>query len=263
MNRIIVVTGSASGIGEACAYLVEKKGDRVIRVDRNGGDVICDLSNKEGREEMAAKVKEIAPGYIDGIITYAGLGVPEPVTLAVNFFGMVASIEGVKPLLDKSKAPRVVTSSSRSSLYAHDSIMVDLCLQGREKDALDIAATLAKIDYPDPLIYSSSKVAAARWTRRTAILPEWGGKGILMNCVNPGIVETPLTASVIANDSPIQQWVYDTHPQVIGHRQHTIQPHEIAGISVWLASEENTILVGQCIFADLGSEAILRGDGIW
>ena len=142
------------------------KGDHPLQ-DRNGGDIVCDLSNKEGRDEMAAKVKEIAPGYIDGIITYAGLGVPEPVTLAVNFFGMVASIEGVKPLLDKSKAPRVVTSSSRSSLYAHDSIMVDLCLQGREKDALDIAATLAKIDYPDPLIYSSSKVAAARWTRLT------------------------------------------------------------------------------------------------
>jgi len=32
MNRIIVVTGSASGIGEACANLVEKKGDRVIRL---------------------------------------------------------------------------------------------------------------------------------------------------------------------------------------------------------------------------------------
>lgn len=263
MNRVIVVTGSASGIGEACATLIEKKGDRAIRVDRNGGDVVCDLSNKEGRDEMAAKVKEIAPGYVDGIITYAGLGVPEPITLAVNYFGMVASIEGVKPLLEKSKAPRVVASSSRSSLYAYDSIMVDLCLQGREKEALEIAATLAKIDYPEPLIYASSKVAAARWTRRTAILPDWGGKGILVNCVNPGIVETPLTSAALAEDTPVRQWIYDTHPQVIGHRQYTLQPKDMAGISVWLASDENTVLVGQCIFTDLGSEAILRGDCIW
>ncbi len=263
MDRIIVVTGSASGIGEACANLIEKKGDRVIRVDRDGGDVVCDLSNKEGRDEMAAKVKEIAPGYVDGIITYAGLGVSEPVTLAVNFFGLVAAVEGVKPLLEKSKAPRVVTSASRSSLYAHDPIMVDLCLQGREEEALEIAATLAKIEHEDPLIYASSKVAAVRWTRRMAILPEWGGMGILMNCVHPGIVETPLTKDVLADDSPIKQWVYDTHPQVIPHQQHTVQPHETAGISVWLASEENTILVGQSIFADLGSEAILRGDNIW
>ena len=50
------------------------------------------------------------------------------------------------------------------------------------------------------LIYSSSKVALSRWMRRAAATPEWAGAGIPLNGIGPGIVETPMTADLLATD---------------------------------------------------------------
>jgi enoyl-[acyl-carrier-protein] reductase (NADH) len=52
----------------------------------------------------------------------------------------------------------------------------------------------------------------------------------------------------------------EAHPQAEDVRS---QPKEIGVLARFLTSPENSLLIGQCIFADRGTEAILRGDRIW
>ncbi|HBU42509.1 MAG TPA: short-chain dehydrogenase, partial [Microbacterium sp.] len=97
--RTYVVTGAASGIGKATADLLVERGDRVIGVDLHDSDVEVDLTTTEGRERLVVEVNRLSGGRIDGILAIAGLAVPAPATVGVNYFGMVATLEGLRPLL--------------------------------------------------------------------------------------------------------------------------------------------------------------------
>ncbi|WP_349675949.1 SDR family NAD(P)-dependent oxidoreductase [Microbacterium sp. UBA1097] len=128
--RTYVVTGAASGIGKATADLLVERGDRVIGVDLHDSDVEVDLTTTEGRERLVVEVNRLSGGRIDGILAIAGLAVPAPATVGVNYFGMVATLEGLRPLLLESVAPRAVGVSSMASLQPSDTRLVDLELGG-------------------------------------------------------------------------------------------------------------------------------------
>ena len=104
--RTVVVTGSASGIGRATKDLLEHRGDRVIGVDIHESDIVVDLATPSGRADLVERVRELSGGTVDAIAAIAGLansGVPD---VAVNYFGAIATLEGLRPLLAGSSAPR-------------------------------------------------------------------------------------------------------------------------------------------------------------
>lgn len=255
MNRIVVVTGAGSGLGEATCAALEADGDRVIRVDLSGSDVNADLSCAEGREEALGKIRELSPQRVDAVVTWAGGGGTTVNMLRVNYFGTVDLVEGLHPLLSKSTAPRVVVTSSRMSLEPCDEALVELLLSNREAE---IVATYS--GEPTPLAYYiAAKTAVARWMRRTAILRKWNSRGIRINAIAPGFIETPRTRAGMV-DPDTANWMLAMHPQAEEVRS---QAAEIGTLTRFLASPENSLLIGQCIFADRGTEAILRGDRIW
>jgi NAD(P)-dependent dehydrogenase (short-subunit alcohol dehydrogenase family) len=111
----------------------------------------------------------------------------------VNYFGAVAALEGLRPLLEKSAQPRAVAVLSNViSIYpgAPDDL-VELCLAGDE------AAAAARVDeIPAVAVgYLASKLALARWVRRNATTDAWAGRGILLNAVVPGLTNTTLVTS--------------------------------------------------------------------
>lgn len=71
MNRTIVVTGAASGIGAATTQWLRERGDRVITSDLHDADVVADLSIPEGRAALAEGVARVSGGRIDAIIANA------------------------------------------------------------------------------------------------------------------------------------------------------------------------------------------------
>jgi NAD(P)-dependent dehydrogenase (short-subunit alcohol dehydrogenase family) len=110
-----------------------------------------------------------------------------------------------------------------------------------------------------PRVYSSSKTAVARWVRRHAAEPEWGGCGVLVNSVAPGFVDTPMMADVTASPLRAADWL-----SFLPNSQGRIpRLEEIAGLFRWLASADNALLAGQVIFADLGGETLLHGEEVW
>jgi hypothetical protein len=138
MSRTMVVTGAASGIGKTTAELLRSNGDTVIGVDLAGSD-----------------------------IAIAGLAAPIPATVGVNFFGMVATLEGLRPLLAGSESPRAVGVASMASLHPHDDELVAAMTAGDEPASLARAEILGADPSTGHLIYASTKKAFAQWIRPT------------------------------------------------------------------------------------------------
>lgn len=260
MIRTYVVTGSASGIGQATAALLRKGGDRVIGVDLACADVVADLSTPDGRADAVDGVLDEAQGVVDGVIANAGLALPTEKTVSVNYFGAADLLRGLRVGLVRSGSPRAVVTSSMASLMPVHAPLVEACLAGDEPRALSVARELvARGPEAATLIYPSSKRALSRWVRREAPSARWAGAGIPLNAVGPGIVRTPMVAEMIATEAG-RAALADVVPMPLhGY----LEAGDVARLLVWLVSPENSHVCGQTIYLDGGSDVVLRGDDVW
>lgn len=259
MARTYVITGAASGIGKATKELLESRGSTVIGVDLHDADVTVDLTTAEGRAALVDAVGRLSGGTVDAVLAIAGLAIPAPATVSVNFFGMVATLEGLRPLLLGSPAPRAVGVSSMASLHPLDDELVRHMTAGDEVAALARAEVLAKDTQLRNLIYSSTKKAFAQWVRRSGPTPEWAGASIPLNAVAPGVIETPMTSGMMATEQARSELLKLVPMPLNG----IAQPIVVARLLAWLTSEENTHLCGQVVFVDGGSDVVIRGDTTW
>jgi NAD(P)-dependent dehydrogenase (short-subunit alcohol dehydrogenase family) len=229
-------------------------------------DIVADLSTKGGRASAISQIISKCPDGIDGSVTWAGRGEITGKTISVNYFGQIELLNGIRHLLEKSKAPRVIVTSSRNSLYPSCPQLVDLCLEGREEEAVALVECLKgcfKEDFSPNArqAYIASKTAPLYWMRRNCCSPEWGGKGILMNAIAPGAIDTPLIKGAM-EPGPVRKWLIADHPQAISINERFLQPEEAAQLCKFLLSPEQSILIGQILYMDFGTEAILRGDSV-
>lgn len=260
MPRTSVVTGAASGIGKATKELLEGRGERVIGVDLHDAEVLADLSSAAGRDAMVDGVRRASGGHVDALLAVAGLAIPTPATVAVNYFGTVATLEGLRPLLAGTSSPRAVLVSSMAAILPSDEELVGLLAAGDERAALVRADILAKEPQTTGgLIYSSTKLALSRWIRRHAATPEWAGAGIPLNAVAPGVIATPMTADLIAT-SESRASLLELVPMPLNG---IAEPITVARLLAWLGGPENTHVCGQVIYIDGGSDVVLRGDSVW
>lgn len=259
MSRTYVITGAASGIGRSTVKLLKERGHHVIGIDLHDADITVDLTVPRDREYLEKAVTEAAEGPVDAIVAVAGLALPIPATVAVNYFGMVATLENLRPLLKGSPAPRAVGVSSMASIMPTDEALVEAMLADDEAGALARAATLAEDEATGGLIYTSTKAAFCRWMRRNAAADRWAGASIPLNAVAPGIIRTPMTADLIATQEATTQLLEQVPMPLNG----VADPVAVAYPLAWLASEENTHLCGQTVFVDGGSDVVLRGDTVW
>ncbi|GAA4474924.1 SDR family oxidoreductase [Rhodococcus olei] len=260
-SRTYVVTGASSGMGAATAQRLRADGGRVITADIKDADVVADLATAEGRETFGREVERLADGVVDGVVAAAGLAIDAPVTAAVNYFGMVATAESLRPLLSRSEAPRAVVVSSIAATSPFDQELVDLLLTGAESRALERCRDVAggSTRGGGNHIYSSSKHAIARWVRRQAPTPEWAGAGIALNAVGPGVIETAMTAPLL-QDPGKRALLTSSSPAPLNGP--AAPPEVPAALLSWLVSEENSYVTGQVIYIDGGGEAIRRPDHV-
>lgn len=258
MDRTYVVTGAASGIGAATASYLRERGGRVIGCDIHDADVIADLTNDKGRAKLVDGVTRQSGGKIDGIVANAGGG-PLETMLALNFFGAVATLEGLRPLLTNSPAPRAVMVSSVASVGPFVPGLVEACLSMDEPAAIAgardaIAAGKGPLD-----LYGSAKHALNRWCRRVAGNPDWAGAGITLNVVGPGFIDTPAAAYILSDPGRRAE----AGRMVPMRGAYPGRPEQMAAILAWCVSPENSLMTGQILFVDGGLECSTRGESSW
>ena len=246
----IVITGSSGGIGTATRAALEAQGHRVIGVDIRDAEVIADVSTPAGRAAMIEQVTAACDGVLDGLVAGAGIssnGSNEDLVVSINYFGAVAALDGLRPLLARGTNASAVAISSNSTTAQQGIPLAAAaaCLADDEAGARQAAAGSPMGGYP------ASKMALAHWVRTRATTADWIGSGIRLNAIAPGLIATPMTEGGI--DFVLS--LGDTYPVPI---QRAGQPEEVAGLLAYLLSPLASFFVGSFVVMDGGTDAALR-----
>lgn len=254
--RTVAVTGSASGMGAATRARLEAAGERVIGVDLHDAEVVADLGAPEGRQAAIAGVAEASGGAIDGLVTWAGLtGLtdrPGRLLASVNYFGTVALLDGLRPLLARGDRPAAVAVSSNSVTVQPD-LAIDVtraCLDGDEAAARTAADAVGSF-----AAYPATKLAIAWWVRRQAPTAAWAGAGITLNAIAPGAVATPMLQESL--DDPTVGELVAELPIPVGRRG---TADEAAAFVQFLLGPDARFFCGSVLFHDGGTDAQLHPD---
>jgi NAD(P)-dependent dehydrogenase (short-subunit alcohol dehydrogenase family) len=249
---VALVTGGDSGIGAATVELLTKLGARVIAADIRDAELIADLGNGEGRARLLRQAAALAPEGLDLVVTCAGLSRtdPEPI-VSVNYFGAVETLHGLRGLLARRGPASAIAVASVAALAEVDERLVATCLAGDEAGARALAADIAP-----PIVYNSTKRAVSLWVRRTAPTSEWAGSKVFLNAVAPGFVRTPMTERFVTDEAVMAQ-IRKMTPIAVSD---VAEPSALAEAIVSLGTLRGGYLLGQVLFVDGGSDAILRPD---
>jgi NAD(P)-dependent dehydrogenase (short-subunit alcohol dehydrogenase family) len=210
--------------------------------------VVADLATPEGRAAMVDAVAEQSGRSLDGVVAAAGITHDDgALVTSVNYFGAVATLEGLRPMLAQARGAAIAVSSNSSTTQPGlSSAHVDACLAGDE------AAARAAAGH-GVAAYGASKLALARWVRRQAVTPGWIGAGIRLNAVAPGFIATPMTAGT----EDFIMGLGDVYPIPIGRAGHDT---EVAALLAFLLSPAAGFFCGSVVTMDGGTDAALRAD---
>lgn len=192
-NKNIIVTGAASGIGAESAKEIKKQGGTVIGIDLNQhADNIDDFIRADLTDPVSIEsaVKDIPDG-IDAICNIAGLPPTKdrvPV-LKVNFLGLRHFTELMINKLNNNASIVNMASLAGFEWYKATGQIKEL-LSFRDFDNVDALCDRIGITNQDGRPYFFSKEALIVWTMMNRWT--WRDRGIRMNCISPGPVETPI-----------------------------------------------------------------------
>lgn len=227
-GRRAVVTGAGSGIGAAVAKRLVADGAQVFTADIQGDvDFVADLTETDANGRLVAAAVE-RMGGVDIVVPCAGISAFHPLeghddayfqrVLEVNVVAVFRLVREATPHLKAHGAGRIVTIGSTTSTYGDEG----LCA------------------------YSASKHAVLGFTKSVAA--ELGPFGVTASCVQPGAIETPMTA-VAFDEMP----EYRTFWEGKAPLRRLGQPEDIADVVAFLCSEDARFVSGHGLWVDGGA----------
>ncbi len=241
-----IVTGGARGIGYAIARRFLNEGGRVViaDIDERAGEAACkDLSNLGDVRFVSGDVAE-------------RLDVRNLVAKALDSFGNIdvlvnnAGISHGASFLDIKEADfdRVMDVNLKGAFLCGQAVarhMVDRVEAGEDPGCIiNVSSNNAVLALAEQVPYTVSKGAVAQLTRVMAL--SLARYGIRVNAIGPGSIMTDMLSAVAGDNDARNRILSRTPMGRIG------DPSEIAGIAVFLASNDASYVTGQTVFADGG-----------
>ena len=251
-NRIALITGGGRGIGRAIAFAFAREGARVVLAARTAKQVeetsaeigkeevalpvVCDVSDVASVQLMFARVSVKYGRGPDILVNNAGIAESAPLAktdddlwlrhLAINLSGTFFCTRAAVPAMLERGWGRVI----------------------------NIASIAGKTGAPYIAAYSASKHGVLGLTRSIAL--EVAGKGITVNAICPGYVDTDMTTRGIQNVTAKTGRTADQALEAIkkmSPQNRLVTVEEVAAVALLLASEEGRGITGQAINVDGGS----------
>jgi len=238
-GKVAVITGAAGAIGMATARLLAERGATIVGVDRPGTDwselkaalpegarlvtAEADVTDEPSVKAYVDKARAEC-GRIDVFFNNAGVEGPvQPIesyplddfmkVLGVNVAGVFLGLKHVLPVMYAQGAGSIINTSSVAGLTG--------------------AAGMAG--------YCTSKHAVVGVTRVAAI--EAAARGVRVNCVNPGPIESRMMQSINTGQSGDPKLAHDQISSVVPAKRYGT-PEEVAGLVAFLASDDSTYCNG-------------------
>ncbi|RXT51231.1 short-chain dehydrogenase [Bosea sp. Tri-44] len=243
-GKVVIVTGSASGIGRATAGLFARHGASVVVADVDGSAAEKAAGELGGRSigckvdvskdsEVRTMVELVADsfGRIDVLVNNAGFGFRGNVVsiaeddwdrlMSVNLKGVFLCSKHVIPVMAKQGGGAIVNTGSYT----------------------------AGIGIADRAAYVASKGGVVSLTRAMAL--DHAADGIRVNCVAPGTIHSPYFDKMFAQAADPAAMKKELDDRAPVHRMG--RPEEIAEAIVWLASDKASFAVGSTLTVDGGT----------
>lgn len=239
-GKIAVVTGSSRGLGYAIAEALVAHGATVVVSSENAEDtaaaaaalgdraipIACDVSDDAAVIALVAQMVERFGG-IDILVSNAGIqGSPSADPLDMTAFDRVIAVN--------MRSMAVLTRHALPHMAGRDGASVILM------SSISSIRGNARID-----AYALAKAGVSQLARNIAV--QWGPKGVRANAIAPGLIDTALADHFKAEAAFMARRMQMTPLRRMG------QPHEIAGVAVFLASPASGFVNGQVIVADGGT----------
>jgi len=248
-EKVVVITGGNSGVGEAAAKLFAHEGAKVVisarrvealekvaeEIKAAGGEVLAvraDISNVEDCENlMAAAVKTF--GKLDVLVNNAGV--------------LDSGLKGINHFSDED-LDKVIDINQKGTMYAIRAALKYMLPQ--KSGSIVNVASVAGYNGGGGAAYVSSKAAIIGVTKHTAM--RTATSGIRCNVICPGSILTPMTAGMDHTNMDMEMFgAMAAHSDIRGVKPCTAE--DVANVLLFFATDESKPLTGQTIVCDYGS----------
>jgi NAD(P)-dependent dehydrogenase (short-subunit alcohol dehydrogenase family) len=247
-GKSVMISGASQGIGRAIAEAMAGAGADLVLVDRSA------MIFETAAAIQAAFAVSVVPILCD---------VTDPGTLAASLAGIVrvdvlignAGIQPITPILDFDPA---VDATIRSVLEVNvigNFNLIRLCLprMGEGGRIILTASIWGKIGMPHYSAYCASKHAVIGMVRALAL--ELGARGVTVNCVCPGLIDTPgVREQSLVEAAHLGTTLESLFKTAVSQQavRRLMQPADVAGTYLFLASDLAASITGQALTVDCG-----------
>jgi len=239
-GKVAVVTGGGSGIGLAISARLAADGAAVAVLDRNGAsaDEAAALITDRGGRAIGVEADVTDRAGVEVAVDHIAQQLGRPTILVNN-----AGLEQFGPFLkiDPETWQRVHTVNLTGTYHCCQ-VVIPHMLEAGWGRIVNISSSSAQGGQPYMAAYVSSKAAVIGLTKSLAL--EFGPKGITVNTIPPGFIDTPMLRANEAKGrlgGPVEEHEGRTPVRRIG------QPEDIAAATAFLVTEEASYVTGQVI----------------